>query len=177
MRNDSMNIEILSRAYSGDWIQHPEFPYYYFCRDGRAASITNGKPRILSGTKCGQYGYRAIPVFKDHPKKKIYIHRTVCELFNGPPEEGQQCRHLDGNNKNNAALNLKWGSAKENNQDKVAHGTGAIGKRNGNSKLKKDQVEEIRRRVADGETQRSMCKIFNVSPMTISRVIRKVLWK
>ena len=39
------------------------------------------------------------------------------------------------------------------------------------------QVEQIRNRVANGESQISMCSIFNVSPMTISRVVRKETWK
>jgi hypothetical protein len=156
------------------WIQHPSYPDYYFSSSGDAASRKSGKFRLLKGTACGKSGYKAICV---EGKKKIYIHRAVCELFNGPQEDGQQCRHLDGSIKNNHASNLKWGSAKENNEDKILHGTNGEGEKNPMSKLKRDQVDEIRKRVPSGETQRSMCKIFNVSPMTISRVVRRELWK
>lgn len=52
-----------------------------------------------------------------------------------------------------------------------------FGEKNPMSKLTKQQVDEIRLRVANGETQRSMCKIFNVSPMAISRIIRMEYWK
>jgi hypothetical protein len=52
-----------------------------------------------------------------------------------------------------------------------------FGENNPMSRLTKKQVDEIRLRVSNGETQRSMCKTFNVSPMTISRIIRKEIWK
>jgi hypothetical protein len=172
-----MSIEILSSAFPGNWKQHPEFKLYFFCQDGRVASVIKGKPRLLIGTKCGQYGYRAIPVYANRRGQKIYTHRTICELFNGPPAPGQQCRHLDGDKTNNAASNLRWGSAKENSDDRQLHGTMGYGEANSMSKLTNEQVAEIRRRVDLGETQRSMCKIFNVSPMTISRVVRKETWK
>lgn len=172
-----MSIEILSSAFPGNWKQHPEFHSYFFCQDGRVASVIKGKPRLIVGTRCGQYGYRAIPVYANRRGQKIYTHRTICELFNGPPEKGQQCRHLDGNKNNNAASNLKWGSPQENSNDRLLHGTSGAREKNSMSKLKNDQVAEIRKRVASGETQRSMCKIFNVSPMTISRVVRKETWK
>lgn len=172
-----MSIEILSAKFSGNWKQHPEFTSYFFCEDGRVASVIRGIPRIIIGTKCGQYGYRAIAVYAKKYGQKIYIHRTICTLFNGDPKDGQQCRHLDGNKENNSASNLKWGTVKENMEDKYFHGTAGFGERNSMSKLTKHQVEEIRRHVENGATQRSMCKIFNVSPMTISRIVRKESWK
>jgi hypothetical protein len=168
--NDSMSNAILS----SNWIQHPIYKDYYFSRCGKAASLKNGKFRILKGTTCGQYGYKAVCV---EGKKKIYIHRTVCELFNGASTPGLECRHLDGNNQNNDASNLKWGTPSENAYDKVSHGTAGFGEKNPMAKLTKNQVNEIRTRVANGESQISMCSIFNVSPMTISRAVRKESWK
>ena len=159
---------------SSEWIQHPNYKDYYFSRCGKAASLKKGKFRVLKGTTCGQYGYKAICVVG---KKKIYIHRTVCELFNGLSLPGQECRHLDGNNQNNDASNLRWGTASENSRDKILHGTSGVGEKNSMAKLTKEQVTEIRTRVANGESQISMCSIFNVSPMTISRAVRKESWK
>ena len=104
-------------------------------------SRKNGNFRMLKGTVCGQSGSRAICV---EGQKKIYIHRTVCELFNGPPKEGHQCRHLDGNNTNNKASNLMWGTAIENARDKFLHGTVGAGERNSMAKLTSEQVKKIR---------------------------------
>jgi hypothetical protein len=168
--NDSMSNAILS----SDWKQHPTYKDYYFSRFGIAASIKKGRFLVLKGTVCGQIGYQAICV---SGKTKVYVHRVVCELFNGPVLPGQQCRHLDGNPKNNDAKNLKWGTASENSQDKIAHGTNGEGEQNPMSKLSKSKVEQIRNMVANGNSQISMCSIFNVSAMTISRIVRKESWK
>lgn len=157
-----------------EWVEHPKYKDYYFSRCGKVASTKKGKFVVLRGGVAGKYEYKNVWVGN---KTRIYIHRAVCEIFNGPPMPGQECRHLDGNNKNNNAENLKWGTPSENAHDKIAHGTVGCGEKNPMAKLTKDQVIEIRNRVANGETQKSLCKIFNVSPMTISRAVRKETWK
>jgi hypothetical protein len=52
-----------------------------------------------------------------------YIHRLVCRLWNGEPEEGQEVRHLDGDKMNNHRTNLAWGSRVENMKDTRVHGS------------------------------------------------------
>ena len=54
---------------------------------------------------------------------KKLVHRLVLEAFVGPPREGEECRHLDGNPKNNHLTNLRWGSRRENSLDRTRHGT------------------------------------------------------
>ena len=51
-----------------------------------------------------------------------YVHRLVCRLWNGEPEEGQEVRHLDGDKMNNHRTNLAWGSRVENMKDTRVHG-------------------------------------------------------
>lgn len=166
-----MNTEILS----GNWKQHPEFKDYHFCDDGRVASYKKGKFRFISGTKCGQIGYRAIPV---QGSKKIYVHRTICELFNGDPKEGEQCRHLDGNRYNNAASNLKWGTPAENANDKILHGTNGAGEKNSMAKLSASDVEKMRN-IRDTEKTPfyKIAKQFNVSTMTAFRAVTQRSFK
>lgn len=160
---------------SGNWIQHPVYKDYYFSDDGRAMSKKKGTYRELVGTKCGQQGYRAIAV---DGSKKVYIHRAVCELFNGPQPQGYQCRHLDGNRYNNNAKNLTWGSPKENSHDKVAHGTVNDKEKNPMAKLKNDQVQAMREiRASTGLSFKKISKQFNVSTMTAFRAITQRSWK
>jgi hypothetical protein len=160
---------------SSEWIQHPVYKDYYFSRYGFAASLKNGKFRILKGTTCGQYGYKAICVVG---KKKIYIHRTVCELFNGLSLPGQECRHLDGNNQNNDASNLQWGTASENARDKILHGTNGAGEKNSMAKLTRKQVEEMRRMKSTHLlTYKEIANKFDVSRITAWRAINKETWK
>ena len=46
-----------------------------------------------------------------------YVHRLVCTLWHGEPEEGQVCRHLDNDTSNNHWSNLAWGSHSDNAKD------------------------------------------------------------
>lgn len=58
-----------------------------------------------------------------------YVHRLVLESFVGPCPDGMQCRHLNGNAADNRLENLRWGTASEDNHDRVRHGTHQHAKR------------------------------------------------
>lgn len=57
--------------------------------------------------------------------KVFYVHRLVLIAFIGLPEEGQEGCHWDGDPQNNEVSNLRWGTASENRQDSLRHGTHA----------------------------------------------------
>lgn len=57
------------------------------------------------------------------PRETRRVHRLVLTAFVSPPPPGLQARHLDGDPASNALPNLKWGTAVENNRDRVLHGT------------------------------------------------------
>ncbi len=160
---------------NGNWKQHPVYTKYYFCDDGRVVSYCRKNPIQIYGTTAGQQKYRAIPV---DGSKKIYIHRTICELFNGLPKNGEICRHLDGNKYNNAASNLSWGSSYDNCQDMILHGNALVGEKNPMAKLTEDQVEQIRcKREKTKMPYYKLAKEFNVSTMTAFRAATKRSWK
>jgi HNH endonuclease len=46
--------------------------------------------------------------------KTYKVHRLIAEAFYGPPPFGAVAMHLDENSANNRAVNIKWGSQKEN---------------------------------------------------------------
>lgn len=56
-------------------------------------------------------------------QRRIAIHRLVSAAFIGECPEGQEVRHLDGNQGNNSASNLAYGTKSENVLDQVRHGT------------------------------------------------------
>lgn len=81
------------------------------------------------------------------------IHLLVLEVFVGPRPEGAQARHLNGDALDNRAVNLAWGTPKENAADKRVHGTVS-------SKLTEAQVREIR---ASSASCRSLAAVYGVS--------------
>jgi hypothetical protein len=68
------------------------------------------------------------------------VHRLVLTTFDRKPVDGEECRHLDGNPRNNHIDNLAWGTRSENIGDKLRHGTHNRGERHYCAKLSDEQA-------------------------------------
>lgn len=71
------------------------------------------------GTTAG-VTYLMVKLTKDGKRGSFRVHRLVALAFYGERPEGLEVRHLDGNSFNNAITNLKYGTHKENMEDRVA---------------------------------------------------------
>lgn len=86
------------------------------CADG---SIRHYRSRVLRPFH-DQAGYLRVSLGQRAIKR---IHRLVAEAFcERPPTPGLEVRHYDGDNRNNVAENLVWGTPSENQFDRVRHG-------------------------------------------------------
>lgn len=79
--------------------------------------------RVLEGSN-SRFGYKYVTFYEGSVKKeRRYVHRIVCEAFNGPAPEGKPLvLHGDGDKKNNVPSNLRWGTDSENKFDAVRQG-------------------------------------------------------
>jgi hypothetical protein len=57
------------------------------------------------------------------PRRTYRVHTLVLLAFVGPPPEGCECCHEDGDRANNRLTNLRWDTRQANILDEVAHGT------------------------------------------------------
>jgi hypothetical protein len=147
-------------------------PGYSVNRSGQIWSDKAG--RVISGTLCGQMGYRAIQ-FPDGSRR--YVHRIVCTAFHGPPPPGMQVRHLDGKRDNNSAVNLAWGTKQDNENDRKRHGTTAKGERNPQAKLNTHLVSKMRQmREQTSLSFKTIASRFGVTAMTAHRAITGQSW-
>lgn len=90
-------------------------------------------------------GYATIRLQADKRVFKPYVHRIVCEAFNGPCPEGKSIvAHNDGDFTNNTPENLRWATHAENQRDRERHGTHNRGERSHLAKLTWEDAEEIR---------------------------------
>lgn len=106
------------------------------------------------------------------------VHALVCEAFHGPkPSPSHQTAHNDGNKDNNAAANLRWATASENNQDKKLHGTWQGGSKNPRAKLSETQVAEIKKSRAAGASAQEIADLYGVAALQIRRIVRGTAWK
>jgi len=152
------------------------FPKYRFLSNGSVISLQKSKPLKMSPMRQGKYVGLTL-TRADGTQERQYVHRLIAEAFHGPCPDGMVCRHIDGDRKNNSAVNLQWGTQSENNLDKNNHGTAPLGERNPMAKLTALSVAQMR---ADRKkTNRSYAKIaadYGVSTMTAYRAITGQSW-
>ncbi len=154
-----------------------EYPGYYVTDDGRVLSTKTGTLKMKAQRRT-HAGHRAVTLY--HPQggtKTIKVHHLVADCFLPPRQQGQEMRHLDGNPTNNRPENLRWGTSKENAQDRARHGTDRSGERSSTAKLTWSQVREIRRRWEEGEGFRPLAREYGVYHSTIMRMVKGESWK
>lgn len=144
----------------------PDLPGYGVTQDGRVYTHKSG--RWLGQRDAGN-GY---PVVKAGGKNR-YVHVLVARAWVGPkPGPAYEVRHKDGNPYHNAACNLVWGTAKENAEDRDRHGRTYRGSRHHSSKLSDQDVQEIRRRYAEGGiSQAALAAEFGVRQSSICGIV------
>jgi len=97
-------------------------------------------------------------------RKTWLVYHLVMLAFVGPRANGICVRHLNGDKLDNRLENLCYGTKSENQRDDVYHGK---------RRLSVDDVREIRRRAATGETHRSISEDYPSSRRTICHVVNR----
>jgi DNA-binding transcriptional regulator YiaG len=147
------------------------FPGYYFTDNGKIFKEnykgTKGKIKEIKQTITNK-GYLRVKIIVNKKHKHICVHRLILIAFEGlSKNKKDECRHLDGDKKNNKINNLKWGSRKENENDKIRHGTHNMGTNNPRSVLTESQVKEIRTSTLKHDV---LAELYGVSKSVISTV-------
>lgn len=112
--------------------------------------------------------------------KKLYAHRVAYAKANGMEIEslsGKVVRHKCDNPACVNPQHLVIGSHDDNMKDMTARGRSQHGSSHSSAKLTEAAVSEIRRRHAGGESIVSLAREFSVSWVTVSRVVKGLLWK
>lgn len=125
-----------------------------------------------------QHGYERIMISR-LGRKAWLVHHLVLSTFIGSCPRGKQCRHLDGDRRNNRIDNLAWGTAKENGEDRVRHGTATQREceQNHRAKLDESLVREIRHRSRDGESNVAIAAALGVTRQAVYMVVSGRSWK
>ncbi len=162
----------------------PGFPDYAITKDGRVWSksrkLADGRHwegRWLKSSFSSS-GYFKIGLAINCLGYTRKIHSLILETYVGPCPPGMQCRHLDGDSKNNRLENLVWGTSSENQQDRIQHKTDCQGEKCRTSKLTEQDVRMIVYLYRTGLfLQREIAKVYNIAQVTISRIVHRKRWK
>lgn len=136
----------------------PGYPGYQASNLGR---IRGKKGTILA--PINNRGYPFVNPSLNGKQVPVGIHRLVCMAFHGPPPQGHECAHLDGNPANCRWDNLKWVTRLENQHHRYEHGTTLRGERGSNVKITLEQAKQVKARIGAGETSRQVAEDFGIS--------------
>jgi hypothetical protein len=134
--------------------------------------------RIVKSRVLNQYndkdGYKNVKLSDKSKVTTHKVHTLVLESFVCKRPERHQACHLNGKRDDNRLENLSWGTPLQNAKDKKRHGTEVNGERNGLSKLKDNDVREIRK---SNKSHEELAKIYGVRASHISKIRKKKAWK
>lgn len=119
-------------------------------------------------------GYAFYNVKVEDKRKNFYAHRLVAEAFIGVCPAGHQVAHTDGDKLNCHYSNLRYATAKQNNADKLLHGTRTDGDKNPMVKMTTDEASFVFEMREKGVSQKQIGEMFSVSQRTIGRFIKRV---
>lgn len=120
-------------------------------------------------------GYGAL----QHDNRRMMAHRAAWEVTYGPIPAGMAVRHQVCDNP--PCVNpshLRLGTHERNMRDKVEHGRQfrPSGEGNGQARVTKAQVGQIRRRYAAGALQRELAEEFGIAQSQVSAIVRGKAW-
>jgi len=141
--------------------------------------LSQWKTKNIHKSKDGKstdYG-RMMVTLQQEGKHSLIVARLVCEAFHGqPPSQDHQAAHNNGNRLDNRSKNLRWATGKENQADRIVHGTDLRGSRSPMSKLQERDVIAIIAKAKSGESDKAIAAAFRISKSNVKKIRRGVSW-
>ena len=107
---------------------------------------------------------------REGKKIGMLVHRAVALAHIPNPNDLPHINHKDGDPTNNRIENLEWCDAAANARHAVANGLTKMPKQSGTAnsqaKVSEDDIVEMRRRHAEGESCASIARAFGIDPKT-----------
>lgn len=108
--------------------------------------------------------------------KSVNTARAVCILAHGEPAgDKNEAAHLCGNRLCVNPRHIRWATRRENEEDKLAHGTRLRGSDLTQAKLTEDQVLTIRAQLAE-RSQSSLAREYGVTQSAIWAISSRRVW-
>lgn len=131
------------------------------------------KGKILSQAKSSKLGHLTVHIGVDKKRYTVSVHRLVLTAFIGPCPDGMEACHNNGIAWDNRIENLRWDTHRENNRDRLKHGTYLVGENHKMAKLTADAVLRIR---ASGLNGPQVAKQFGIGTTHAHRILTRQSW-
>lgn len=161
----------------------PDFPGYHLGSDGSVWSSNQHplvkykppRPWHQIAIHVDAWGYQCVNLHngttRQHRTKGIHI--LMLEVFVGSRPPGMYALHKNDIRTDNRLENLYWGTKRDNARDAITNRRMPHGPRHHNTKLSDDDVREIRRRVAAGESLRAVAHAFGIGRTHTGAIARR----
>lgn len=163
-----------------EWRDIPGFSRYLAGSNGLIVrKVAMGGARAgVAKMRLDHNAYFRVEMTDDSGRSKArFVHRMILLAFVGSCPAGKEGCHNDGNPLNNAASNLRYGTKKENGEDRVRHGRTVRGSRHWKSRLSEDDIEKIQAMLKSKRlVQKDIAKQFGVSQSIIGNIATGKAW-
>lgn len=124
-------------------------------------------------------GYYYVTLNRESVMDQFRINVLVGKTFIPNPDNLEMINHKDCNKRNNHIDNLEWCTHQQNMKQGVDNKLfkGRLGEKHHNHKLFENDIIEIRKRLTQGNTGRSIAKDFKMSEAMISLIKHNKNWK
>ena len=140
-------------------------PYYWVSNYGNVYSEVNGEFMLPHSRYPGDYQEVHLMLYKG--SITFRVHRLVALLFKYNPDyENLVVNHIDGHKDHNWEWNLEWVTTAENIAHAYETGLKPRGCEAHNSKFSREEIEEICRRLENGETYSDIRDAMNLKGRT-----------
>lgn len=174
---------------SEEWRPIPSVPGYFASSLGRVSRVLADGRRKIRVPSLTQKGYPKLNLPRPVGSRPRRLHHLVAETFLGPRPVDLTVNHRDGDKLNSRPSNLEYITRLENIRHYIEElrplrpkrewRGGGFGPGNlpPSTKLTADNVREIRRRHASGETQASLAREFGVTDCNVCNLIHRRSWR
>ena len=165
---------------SEDWRECVGFYGYEVSNRGRVRRSVPGHgtyPGKLLKDQYDHHGYPMVHLWIKGKRFGIKIHRLVAEAFLPPrTSPAHFVAHNDGTPLNKHASNLRWATLKENQADRVKHGTDIRGEKQWKARLKNKDIPVAIKMRKGGYTVKAIAEHFGVHRETMGKMFRGESW-
>ena len=114
---------------TGELIWVERTPDFYPDRHSAAKFNSRFAGKVAGSITPGGNGrcYRELGVVRLGKRKRLYAHRVIWEMHNGPIPDGLQIDHIDGNSLNNKIENLRLATHSQNLHNRGAQSNNTTG--------------------------------------------------
>lgn len=147
----------------------------------RRVKFCRGRTRVQKGKilsqKLSDKGYCYVEFWKNGHRKVKTVAHLVAEAFIGPRPQGLFVLHGPNGKIDNSVQNLSYGTAKENNYDRLRDGTLPLGEMHALSKLTEEKVRLIFYFYNLGWHKKNIAAMMNVTYQNVHAVLIGKTWK